>query len=155
MRTILSFPAQLSQGPEAAAGPPEGRWLNALTVDVEDYYHVSGFEGVIDRDRWDDFEPRVGVSTDRLLDCLAAANVRATFFVLGWVAERQPSLVRAIRAAGHEVGSHGHGHRLIYEQTPDEFRADLRRSLDVLQDCLGERVTAYRAPSFSITSRSL
>ena len=81
--------------------------------------------------------------------------MRATFFVLGWVAERQPDLVRDIRAAGHEIGCHSYWHRLIYEQTPDEFRADLRRARDVLQDILGEAVTAYRAPSFSITRESL
>src|SRR5262249_35249201 len=100
MGTILSYPAGLSPAQEAAAAPPEGRWLNALTVDVEDYYHVSGFEGVIDRGRWDDLESRVGVSTDRLLDCLAAANVRATFFVLGWVAGRGGSGAWWGRSAG-------------------------------------------------------
>src|SRR4051794_27920115 len=155
MTAILSFPVRATGESLAVEQPTATGLINALTVDVEDYFHVSGFEGVVDRRHWDDFESRVGASSDRLLDVLAAANVRATFFVLGWVAERQPSLVRAIRSAGHEIGSHGHGHRLIYEQTPEEFRADLRRSLDVIQDCVGERVTAYRAPSFSITSRSL
>jgi polysaccharide deacetylase family protein (PEP-CTERM system associated) len=129
--------------------------LNALTIDVEDYYHVSGFECCVGRARWDDFEPRVEGSTRRLLDLLDEAGVRATFFVLGWVAERRPALVRAIRAAGHEVGCHSHLHRLVYEQTPAEFRADLRRARGVLQDTLGEPVTAYRAPSFSVTARSL
>jgi polysaccharide deacetylase family protein (PEP-CTERM system associated) len=151
MSTILSFPVGLTRQVEAQPTP----WLNALTVDVEDYYHVSGFEHCVNRCDWDRMESRVGASTERLLDCLAAAEVRGTFFVLGWVAEQQPSLVRAIRAAGHEVGCHSYAHRLVYEQTPAEFRSDLRRGLRVLEDALGERVTAYRAPSFSITRRSL
>jgi polysaccharide deacetylase family protein (PEP-CTERM system associated) len=129
--------------------------LNALTVDVEDYYHVSGFEHCVGRAKWDGFESRVEASTCRVLARLADAGVRGTFFVLGWVAQRHPRLVRAIRAGGHEVGCHGYWHRLIYDQTPDEFRADLCRARDVLQDILGEAVTAYRAPSFSITARSM
>jgi polysaccharide deacetylase family protein (PEP-CTERM system associated) len=128
--------------------------LNALTVDVEDYYHVSGFEHCIARSQWDGFESRVAASTHRILDLLDEAQVRATFFVLGWVAERQPALVRSIHDAGHEIGCHSYEHRLIYEQTPNAFRADLRRSRDVLEDLVGEPVTAYRAPSFSVTSRS-
>lgn len=154
MAAILTFPLRATS-PAPAEAERSSALVNALTVDVEDYFHVSGFDGVIDRRDWDDLPSRVALGTDRILDALAAADARATFFVLGWVAERQPSLVRAIRAAGHEIGSHGYGHRLIYDQTPDEFRADLRRSLDALQDCVGERVTCYRAPSFSITSRSL
>jgi polysaccharide deacetylase family protein (PEP-CTERM system associated) len=90
-----------------------------------------------------------------VLEILDDAGVRGTFFVLGWVAERHPDLVRAIRMGGHEVGSHGYEHRLIYEQTPRQFRSDLRLARDVLQDILGEPVTAYRAPSFSITRDSL
>jgi polysaccharide deacetylase family protein (PEP-CTERM system associated) len=100
-------------------------------------------------------ESRVESSTHGLLDCLAEADVRGTFFVLGWVAERHPGLVREIRAAGHEIGCHSHGHRLIYEQTPEEFRSDLRRGIGVLEDLVGEHITAYRAPSFSITRQSL
>jgi polysaccharide deacetylase family protein (PEP-CTERM system associated) len=129
--------------------------LNALTFDVEDYFHVTGFERMIDRSQWGNFESRVVASTRTILDTLAYSGVRATFFVLGWVAERHPGLVREIRTAGHEIGSHGYWHRLIYTQTPEEFRADIRRSRDVLQGILGEPVTAYRAPSFSITARSL
>jgi polysaccharide deacetylase family protein (PEP-CTERM system associated) len=150
MATGLSIP--LTQPHEL---PAERALLNALTIDVEDYYHVTGFEGRVDRARWDEYPSRVGPNTRRLLDLLAAAGVRATFFVLGWVAERQPALVRAIRRAGHEVGCHGYWHRLVYDQTPDEFRADLCRARDVLQDVLGEKVNAYRAPSFSITARSV
>jgi polysaccharide deacetylase family protein (PEP-CTERM system associated) len=129
--------------------------LNALTVDVEDYYHVSGFERHIARDRWDDYPSRVVANTQRLLDLFARYSVRATFFVLGWVAERFPQLVSQIQAAGHEIGSHSFWHRLVYEQTPTEFRDDLVRSRRVLEEATGLAVTAYRAPSFSITRRSL
>jgi polysaccharide deacetylase family protein (PEP-CTERM system associated) len=124
-------------------------------VDVEDYYHVSAFEAIAPRERWDDFASRIVGSTHRLLDLFGRASVRATFFVLGWVAERQPALVRAVRAAGHEIACHSYWHRLVYLQTPAEFRADLCRARDVLQDITGAPVTAYRAPSFSITRQSL
>ena len=137
----------------APAAPPP--LLNALTIDVEDYYHVSGFDRCLSRRQWDDLPARVGDSTRRVLDRLAEAGVPGTFFILGWVAERQPALVRAIRAAGHEIGCHSYAHRLIYEQTPQQFRVDLRLARLVLEDILGEKVTAYRAPSFSIIKRSL
>ncbi|MHB1035988.1 MAG: XrtA system polysaccharide deacetylase [Pirellulales bacterium] len=129
--------------------------LNAFTVDVEDYYHVSGFEHHVSRRSWHAYKSRVVPNTHRMLDLLEEHGVRATFFVLGWVAERFPRLVREIRDAGHEVGSHSYWHRLIYRLTPEEFREDLVRSRDVLQDILGEAVTAFRAPSFSITKHSL
>jgi len=129
--------------------------LNALTIDVEDFYHVSAFEKCAERARWDDFQPRVAIGTRRILDILGRAGVRATFFVLGWVAERQPKLVRSIASAGHEIACHGYWHRLVYSQTPEEFRADLCRARDVLERLAGERVTSYRAPSFSITRRNL
>jgi polysaccharide deacetylase family protein (PEP-CTERM system associated) len=150
----LTFPGvrASSQSPPPIEGGPV---LNALSVDVEDYYHVSAFDNIVKRDDWDRFESRVVASTRRVLDVLDAASVRATFFVLGWVADRHPDLVRAIQAAGHEVGCHGYWHRLIYEQTPQEFREDLCRARDVLQDLVGERVVTYRAPSFSVTRRSL
>lgn len=152
MTAILSFPTATEQ-PQAV--PQPRALVNALTIDVEDYYHVSAFERCVDRGRWDEFPSRVGPNTERILDILDRANVRATFFILGWVAERQPSLVRAIRAAGHEIGCHSFAHRLVYEQTPDEFRADLRHAKWVLEDILGEPIFAYRAPSFSITTKSL
>jgi polysaccharide deacetylase family protein (PEP-CTERM system associated) len=129
--------------------------LNALTIDVEDYFHVSGFEEVVQREAWPAYPCRVEANTERILARLDEAGVHATFFVLGWVAERFPDLVRRIHAGGHEIGSHGYWHRLIYSQTPEEFRDDLCRSRDLLQDLIGEKVTAYRAPSFSITRASL
>ncbi len=129
--------------------------LNAMTIDVEDYFHVSVFDGVIRREDWPTQSSRVVENTTRLLDVLAQHGVLATCFILGWVAERHPSLVKAIAAAGHEVASHGYWHRLVYSQTPDEFREDLRRARQVIEDASGMKVRGYRAPSFSITDRSL
>jgi len=129
--------------------------LNALTIDVEDYYHVTAFEKQIARSSWNDFPSRVVANTQRLLELLAELEIQATFFVLGWVAEQFPALVRQIHAAGHEIGSHSHWHRLVYQLTPEEFRSDLLRSRAVLEDAAGTEVLCYRAPSFSITARSL
>ena len=103
--------------------------VNALTIDVEDYYHVTGFESVIPRADWDGYESRVERNTHRLLDLLDTAQTRATFFVLGWVAERQPHLVRTIHARGHEVASHGYAHQRVYTQSPAQFRQETQRSL--------------------------
>jgi polysaccharide deacetylase family protein (PEP-CTERM system associated) len=128
--------------------------VNAMTVDVEDYFHVSAFDGVVRRDRWDAYERRVTANTMRLLAAFDQAGVRATFFVLGWVAEREPSLVRAIVAEGHELASHGYAHRLIYEQERAAFREDVRHAKAVLEQIGGVAVRGYRAPSFSITPRS-
>lgn len=128
--------------------------LNALTVDVEDYYQVSAFEDEIDRSRWESFESRVVANTQRLLDVFSAAGVRGTFFILGWTAERFPELVKQIVGAGHELGSHGYWHRLVYRQQPSEFRQDLARSRDVLEQIGQVAVRCYRAPSFSITKQS-
>lgn len=130
------------------------RIVNAFTVDVEDYFQVTAFERYIPRSKWADFPSRVVQNTHRLLELLARHRVHGTFFVLGWTAERFPQLVRDIHAAGHEIGSHSYWHRLIYELTPGEFRDDLRRSRDVLTDIIGEKVTCYRAPTFSITRKS-
>jgi polysaccharide deacetylase family protein (PEP-CTERM system associated) len=129
--------------------------LNALTIDVEDYYQVSGFERFVERSQWDRYESRVVENTRRVLRLLDEQQVPATFFILGWVAERFPQLVRDIQQAGHEIGSHSYWHRLVYQLTSDEFREDLVRSRDVLEQIIGQRVTAYRAPSFSITKDSL
>src|SRR5262249_15030568 len=128
--------------------------VNALTVDVEDYYHVVAFASRIDPSTWENYPSRIETGTRRILDLLAAASVRATFFVLGWVAQRHPRLVGDIAAAGHEVACHPYWPQLIYRQTPAEFRADLRRARDVLADVTGREVTAYRAPCFSITRQT-
>ena len=131
------------------------RMVNAMTVDVEDYFQVSAFDDVVSRDAWAGMESRVVANTDRLLDLFDEFDVRSTFFVLGWVAERHPALVRAIVARGHELASHGYAHRLVYSQTPAEFREDVRRAKGLLEDAGGVAVHGYRAPSFSVTSRSL
>jgi len=126
-----------------------------FTIDVEDYYHVSAFETDIERSAWPGFESRVSDSTRRLLDLLDAHETKATFFVLGWVADHCPALVREIDRRGHEIGSHSYWHRLVYNLTPEQFRSDLRRSKVVLEDLIGKEVASFRAPSFSITRKSL
>jgi polysaccharide deacetylase family protein (PEP-CTERM system associated) len=128
---------------------------NALTIDVEDYFHVSAFEGHIARRDWGRYAVRLVTSTQRLLALLDYYDVRATFFILGWVARRYPRLVREIHDRGHEIGSHSYWHRIVYHMSPAEFRRDLTQSRDVIQDTIGVPVTVYRAPSFSITRKSL
>lgn len=122
--------------------------INALTIDVEDWFHAT-FLGVPET-AWPDCEPRVVTSTRRLLKVLAEEGVRATFFVLGSVAEETPELVRTIAASGHEIASHGHSHRRVCRQTPVEFAADLRRSVEQISTVAGVSVLGYRAPAFSI-----
>lgn len=129
--------------------------LNAMTIDVEDYFQVSAFEGLAPRHRWHEFESRVEANTTRLMDVFDETGIKSTFFVLGWVAERFPQLVHEIARRGHEVASHGHLHRLVYDQTPKAFREDIRRSKDILESAAGKAVLGYRAPSYSITPRSL
>ncbi len=129
--------------------------LNALTVDVEDYFQVTSFDHVVPRASWDSLECRVVASTERLLDVFARREVRGTFFILGWVADRFPQLVRRIADAGHEIGCHGYWHRLIYDLDETAFRDDLRQAKQAIEDAAGQPVTVFRAPSFSITRRSL
>lgn len=129
--------------------------VNAMTVDVEDYFHVSALAPSAPRERWLTFESRVVANTERLLDLFDEFGVKVTCFVLGWVADRHPDLVRTIAARGHEVASHGYWHELVYDLTPTQFRDDVRRSRRLLQDLSGQPVAGYRAPSFSITARSL
>ena len=129
--------------------------VNAMTIDVEDYFQVSAFDTVLPRSRWEGMESRVVGNTERLLDIFGEHRVKATFFVLGWVADRFPALVRAIAAQGHEIASHGYGHALVYDQAPEGFREDIRRSKAVIESACGAEVRGYRAPSFSITNRSL
>lgn len=139
----------------AAADRDASPVVNAMTIDVEDYFQVSAFDTVLPRSRWEGMESRVVGNTERLLDIFGEHRVRATFFVLGWVAERFPALVRAIAAQGHEIASHGYGHALVYDQAPEGFREDIRRSKAVIESACGAEVRGYRAPSFSITNRSL
>jgi polysaccharide deacetylase family protein (PEP-CTERM system associated) len=131
--------------------------LNALSIDVEEYFQAHAYEKVIDRGAWERMPSRVVVNTRRLLGLLAEHGAHATFFVLGWVADRHPGLVREIAAAGHEVGSHGYGHQLVYRLTPEEFADDLERSLGAIRRALGGdgQALGYRAPGFSLTDESL
>jgi len=128
--------------------------INCLTVDVEDYFQVSAFADRVCRKDWDKYECRVEVNTDRLLSIFDQAEVQGTFFVLGWVAERYPDLVRRIAEAGHEIASHGYWHQLVYDLTPEEFAKDITDSREAIVNACGVEVTAYRAPSFSIVPRS-
>jgi polysaccharide deacetylase family protein (PEP-CTERM system associated) len=132
-------------------GPASGPVVNALTVDLEDWYQ--GLQ--IPIEDWSPYEDRVVLATERLLDILAAADVRATFFTLGFVAERHPGLVARVAAAGHEIATHGYSHSLVYELEPQQFREELRRSRQTLQQLSGQPVLGHRAPFFSITRRSL
>jgi polysaccharide deacetylase family protein (PEP-CTERM system associated) len=129
--------------------------VNGMSIDVEDYFHVSVFDGIVPRSAWADMESRVVRNTDRLLDIFDEFEVRSTFFVLGWVGERHPDLVQRIAQRGHEVASHGYAHRLIYDQTRAAFRDDVRRAKALLEDACAQQVSGYRAPSYSITPRSL
>lgn len=127
-----------------------GDIVNALTVDVEDYFQVSAFERYIGRSEWDSRECRIERNTQRVLDMFASHGCHATFFVLGWVAERYPALVRRIVGDGHELASHGYEHTRVVRQTREEFRADVTRTRGVLEDVAGVRVKGYRAASYSI-----
>lgn len=128
---------------------------NYLTIDVEDYFHVSAFEHVVRQADWDKFESRVVNNCRRILTLLDAHGVKATFFVLGWVAEHYPDLVREIEQGGHEIACHSFYHRLVYDLTPDEFREDTLRAKNILEQITGKPVFGYRAPSYSITGKSL
>ncbi len=128
--------------------------LNALSVDVEDWFQVGAFETVIPRGDWDRLPARVERNGEAVLDLFAQAGVKATFFTLGWVAERYPALIRRIAAAGHEVASHGWDHVRVFTFTPEEFRSDLRRARAAIEQASGASPTGYRAPSFSIDART-
>ena len=134
---------------------PIGKVKNAITVDVEDYFHASAFDRVVPRSAWDDYESRVVANTHRLLDLFDEQRVKGTFFVLGWVAKKFPELVREIASRGHELASHGFHHQLVYMLTPAQFRDDIRRAKGTIEQAGGTRVRGYRAPSFSIVRSSL
>jgi polysaccharide deacetylase family protein (PEP-CTERM system associated) len=127
---------------------------NGLSVDVEEWFQVGAFERVIDKADWDGLNSRVAYNTGKVLDLFGETGVKATFFTLGWVAERHPDLIRRIAGEGHEVASHGWDHDRVFTMTADVFRADLKRARTALEDASGQRVTGYRAPSFSIDQRT-
>lgn len=128
---------------------------NALTIDVEDYFMVSAFADRIKFDDWPNFESRVERNTNRILDLLGEFSIKATFFVLGWAAEKCPRVVREIDRQGHEIACHGYRHELVYNIGPEKFRDDVRLAKKLLQDICGKTVSGYRAPSYSIVDRSL
>jgi polysaccharide deacetylase family protein (PEP-CTERM system associated) len=128
--------------------------LNALSVDVEDWFQVGAFEKVIARDAWDGLQSRVERNSDAVLNLFDQAGVKGTFFTLGWVAERYPALIRRITDAGHEIASHGWDHARVFTMDAQQFRADLRRARSAIQDACGQSLNGYRAPSFSIDKRT-
>jgi len=127
----------------------------AFSADIEDYFQAEALRSFCPRSAWEGLEDRTVANTERLLEILGARGIRGTFFVLGWTAQRHPDLVRRIAAAGHEVGSHGFDHELVYRQDAEEFRRDIRRARQLLQDLSGQEVIGYRAPSYTIMTRTL
>jgi len=128
--------------------------VNALSVDVEEYFQVSAFEKVIARQSWPVIESRLENSLHKILDLFDRYETHATFFVLGWIAKRHPKLIREIHARGHEIASHGYSHQLIYQNSRSHFENDLETSKKILEDLTGERILGYRAPSYSIVRKS-
>lgn len=126
-----------------------------MTVDVEDYFQVSAFEPYINKSNWDNIEHRVEKNTHKILDAFAEFDNKATFFTLGWVAERYPQLIKRILAEGHELACHGYEHIRVTEQTPNQFRADIIRTKKILEDLSGQEIKGYRAASYSINSDNL
>lgn len=128
--------------------------LNAMSVDIEDWFQVGAFESVIDRADWNGLDHRVEGNTEAVIELFAETEIQATFFILGWVAERYPALMRRIVDAGHEIASHGYDHKRVFNLSPQEFRDDLERSRKLLEDGSGQKIIGYRAPSFSIDQRT-
>jgi polysaccharide deacetylase family protein (PEP-CTERM system associated) len=128
--------------------------INGMSVDVEDWFQVGAFEGVIDRDDWTSLAQRVERNCDTILAMFDDTQIKATFFTLGWVAQRHPALVRRIADAGHELASHGWDHERVFRMTPEDFSRDLDKSRKAIEDAGGQAVSGYRAPSFSIDART-
>lgn len=130
----------------------QGKLRHVLSFDVEEHFQVAAFWSAARRREWNQLASRVERNTRKIADLLLEHSTKATFFVLGWVAERHPDLVKNLAQQGHEIASHGYGHELVHTQTPTQFREDVRRSKQILEDLIGRQVMGYRAPSFSITS---
>lgn len=128
--------------------------LNALSIDVEEYFHPEEMRASVDPENWATLPSRIEYQVSQVLDLLAAREVKATFFILGWVARHRPRCARAIVAAGHEISCHSYAHRLVYSLTPAEFREDTQLAVKVIEDACGVRPWMYRAPSYSITRKS-
>ena len=127
----------------------------AISIDVEDWFQVENLKSAIPRESWDEYPLRVEDNTKRILDIFEETGTKGTFFCLGWVAERRPKLIEEIAFRGHEVASHGYGHELLYDIGPERFREDLRHARELLESASGQKITGYRAPSFSITEWAL
>ncbi|MFC4922179.1 MULTISPECIES: polysaccharide deacetylase family protein [Bradyrhizobium] len=125
-----------------------------MTFDIEDWFHLLEHEETANEHQWSRFESRIQRNTDQILECLAEADVKATFFCLGWIGRNHPQVIKAIHQAGHEIGSHSDKHSLVYRLTPSQFQEDLLRSIRSLEDITGQRIRAYRSPGFSITANS-
>jgi polysaccharide deacetylase family protein (PEP-CTERM system associated) len=129
--------------------------INAITVDVEDYYQVSAFTKQVNKEQWESFESRVYGNTHRILEIFDKKRIKGTFFVLGWIAERNQRLIKEIADLGHEIACHGYSHDLVYNQTPEQFQEETERSKKIIEDIVGTKVKGYRAASYSITSKSI
>lgn len=149
----MTAPGSGRQGSGRQGGGPGGRQnaKAAMSIDVEDWFQVENLKEVVARDTWDERDLRVERNTDRMLEIMADRGVTGTCFILGWVAEKCPGLIKRIADAGHEIASHGYGHDLIYSLSHDEFREDIKRGMGIVQDITGAKINGYRAPSFSIT----
>ncbi len=146
-----SKPAMVTESPKSQ----NSGLVDGMSVDLEDYFQVEAFASRVPRSEWPSFPSRVRHNAVRVLELLERNRCRATFFVLGWIAEREPSLIREIAQAGHELACHSHLHRPLYRLSPGEFREDLRRSRGIIEDVGGTRVVGFRAPTFSVTLKSL
>ncbi|MBN1602047.1 MAG: polysaccharide deacetylase family protein [Chitinispirillaceae bacterium] len=129
--------------------------MNILTFDIEDWYHLLDVKATKDEQDWESFEVRIHKNTDRILDLLIAQKKKATFFCLGWVAKQYPELVKKISTSGFEVASHSYSHQLAYTLSPDQFRSDLKKSIDTIEQLTGKKVTIFRAPGFSFTNKNI
>ena len=129
--------------------------MRILTFDIEDWYHFLEHRSTQSEIQWKDYEPRVRQNTSNILEFLDKHQQKATFFIIGWIAKKNPGMVKEIAEAGHEIGLHSYGHQLIWQQTPDEFRQDLLKNIGILEDQLGYKVDKYRAPGFSIKRGNL
>lgn len=145
----------MAMNPDGPQSASRGSVVNAMSVDVEEYFQVSAFESRITRADWENWPSRVEYNTGVLLDLFAECGISSTFFTLGWVAERHPALIRRIVAEGHELASHGYDHTRVHNMPREVFRADITRTKAILEDCGGVRVRGYRAPTFSIGKKNL
>lgn len=153
-RTLVASRRDVADAGASAASARTSAVTNAMTVDVEDYYQVSAFKRKIDPSAWDTYPSRVERNVDAILQIFADNGVRATFFTLGWIGERHPAMLRRIVDAGHELASHGFRHVQVHEQSPEDFRTDVRTTKRILEDTAGVAVQGYRAASFSIDERT-